>query len=74
MVGDAARESRSSDQVTLAVSPSGRLRLVENPDASSLDPWPAEAVVAVFAGGTVPGFFHLDVVEVHASAGSHCPA
>jgi non-specific serine/threonine protein kinase len=64
MVGDAAREPSIERQVTLAVSPSGRLRLLASPDAPSLDPRPAEAIAAAFAGGTAPGLFHLGAVEV----------
>jgi superfamily II DNA or RNA helicase len=37
---------------------------VEDPDAPSLDPRPAAAIAAAFAGGTAPGLFHLGAVEV----------
>jgi inorganic pyrophosphatase len=55
---------RSSDGFTLAVSPSGRFRLLESPDAPSLDSRPAEAIAAAFAGGAAAGLFHLGAVEV----------
>ena len=64
MAGDAARDPSIERRLTLAVSPSGRLRLLENPDAPSLDPRPAQAITAAFAGGTAAGLFHLGAVEV----------
>ncbi len=64
MAGDAARESSIERRLTLAVSPSGRLRLLESPDAPPLDPRPAEAIAAAFAGGPAAGLFHLGAVEV----------
>ena len=51
-------------QLTLAVSPSGRLRFLENPDAPPLDPKLAEAITAAFADGTAAGLFHLGAVQV----------
>ncbi|MBI2468690.1 MAG: hypothetical protein HYV62_12905, partial [Candidatus Rokubacteria bacterium] len=64
MAGDAARESSNQRRLTLAVSPSGGLRLLESPDASPLDPRPAEAIAAAFACGPAAGLFHLGAVEV----------
>ena len=64
MAGDVAREPSTERRLTLAVSPSGRLRLLENPDAPPLDPRPAEAIRAAFAGSTAGGLFHLGAVEV----------
>ncbi|PYM61764.1 MAG: ATP-dependent helicase [Candidatus Rokuibacteriota bacterium] len=64
MAGEAARESSIERRLTLAVSPSGRLRLLESPDASPLDPQPAEAISAAFARGPAAGLFHLGAVEV----------
>jgi len=61
---NAARESSIERQLTLAVSPSGRLRLLESPDGSPLDPAPAAAIAAAFARGTAAGLFHLGAVEV----------
>ena len=52
MASDVAREPSIERRLTLAVSPSGRLRLLENPDAPSLDPRPAEAIAAAFAERT----------------------
>jgi len=51
-------------RLTLAVSPSGRLRLVESPDEDPLDSKPAEAITAAFARGPAAGLFHLGAVEV----------
>ena len=62
-----ARESSTERRLTLAVSPSGRLRLLENPDAPSLDPRSAEAIAAAFADGMAAGLFHLGAVEVSTS-------
>ena len=59
-----ARESSIERQLTLAVSPSGRLRLLESPDALPLDPKLAEAITAAFAEGTAAGLFHLGAVQV----------
>ena len=64
MAGNAAREPSVERRLTLAVSPSGRLRLLEDPDAPSLDPRPAKAIAAAFAGGTAAGLFHLGAIEV----------
>jgi non-specific serine/threonine protein kinase len=64
VAGDAARESSIERRLTLAVSPSGRLRLLESPDASPLDPRPAAAIAAAFARGPAAGLFHLGAVEV----------
>ncbi len=64
MAGDAARESSIERRLTLAVSPSGRLRLLESPDASPLDPRPAAAIAAAFARGPAAGLFHLGAIEV----------
>ena len=65
---EAARESSIERRLTLAVSPSGRLRLLESPDASPLDPRPAEAISAAFARGPAAGLFHLGAVEVDRKA------
>jgi superfamily II DNA or RNA helicase len=62
--GDAPLESTTERRLTLAVSPSGRLRIVESPDESPLDPAPAAGIVAAFARGTAAGLFHLGAVEV----------
>ena len=64
MAGSVAREPSIDRRFTLAVSPAGRLRLLESPDAPALDPRPAEAIAAAFAGGTAAGLFHLGAVEV----------
>jgi len=64
VAGDAVREPAIERRLTLAVSPSGRLRLLESSDAPSLDPRPAEAITAAFAGETAAGLFHLGAVEV----------
>jgi non-specific serine/threonine protein kinase len=64
MAGDTAREPSTGPRLTLAVSPSGQLRLLESPDASPLDPKPASAIAEAFAGGTAAGLFHLGAVEV----------
>jgi hypothetical protein len=57
-------ESSIERQLTLAVSPSGRLRFLESPDAPPLDPKLAEAITAAFADGTAAGLFHLGAVQV----------
>ncbi|HWC01642.1 MAG TPA: DEAD/DEAH box helicase [Methylomirabilota bacterium] len=67
MVGDAARKPSIERQATLAVSPSGRLRLLKSPDAPALDPKPAETIAAAFAAGTAAGLFHLGAGEVSTS-------
>jgi non-specific serine/threonine protein kinase len=64
MAGDADRESLMTRPLTLAVSPSGQLRLLESPDAPPLDPRPASAIADAFAAGTAAGLFHLGAVEV----------
>jgi superfamily II DNA or RNA helicase len=64
VAGDVGREPSIERRLTLAVSPSGRLRLFEDPDAPSLDPRPAEAIAAAFVGGQAAGLFHLGAVEV----------
>jgi superfamily II DNA or RNA helicase len=64
VAGDVAREPSIERQLTLAVSPSGRLRFLESPDAPPLDPRLAEAITAAFADGTAAGLFHLGAVEV----------
>jgi non-specific serine/threonine protein kinase len=64
MAGDAARDSSIERRLTLAISPSGRLRLVENPDAPPLDPRSATGMADAFAAGTAAGLFHLGAVEV----------
>jgi non-specific serine/threonine protein kinase len=64
MYPDTMRKPSVERRLTLAVSPAGRVRLVEDPGAPSLDPRPAEAITAAFAGGTAPGLFHLGAVEV----------
>jgi superfamily II DNA or RNA helicase len=64
MAGDAARDSSIERRLTLAISPSGRLRLVENPDAPPLDPRLARGIADAFAAGTAAGLFHLGAVEV----------
>ncbi len=51
-------------RLTLAVSPSGKLRLVESPEEELLDREPAEAIAAAFARSPAEGLFHLGVVEV----------
>jgi superfamily II DNA or RNA helicase len=67
VAGDVAREPSIERQLTLAVSPSGRLRFLESPDAPPLDPRLAEAITAAFADGTAAGLFHLGAVEVSTS-------
>jgi len=62
--GDTAHDPPIERRLTLAVSPSGRLRLLESPDASPLDPRPAEAIAAAFARGPAAGLFHLGAGEV----------
>ena len=64
MAGDAARDSSIERRLTLAISPSGRLRLIENPDAPPLDPRLAQGIADAFASGTAAGLFHLGAVEV----------
>jgi superfamily II DNA or RNA helicase len=64
MTGEAARDSSIERRLTLAISPSGRLRLVENPDAPPLDPRLAHGIGDAFASGTAAGLFHLGAVEV----------
>jgi superfamily II DNA or RNA helicase len=64
MAGDAARDSSIERRLTLAISPSGRLRLIENPDAPPLDPRLAQGIADAFAAGTAAGLFHLGAVEV----------
>jgi non-specific serine/threonine protein kinase len=61
---DAARAAAAGRRLALTVSPSGRLRLQEDPDAPALDPGPAEAIAAAFAGGPAAGLFHLGAAEV----------
>ncbi len=50
--------------MTLAVSPWGRLRLVESADDEPLDPTPAEAIAGAFGRGSAEGLFHLGAAEV----------
>ena len=64
MAGDVAREPSIERRLTLAVSPSGRLRFLESPEAPPLEPRLAEAIAAAFADGTAAGLFHLGAVEV----------
>jgi non-specific serine/threonine protein kinase len=64
VAADTARESSLERQLTLAVSPSGRLRLLEGPEAPPLDPTLAERLTAAFARGPAAGLFHLGAVEV----------
>ena len=47
-----------------AVSPAGRLRLLEDPDAPALELGPAKAIAAAFAAGPAAGLFHLGAAEV----------
>ena len=62
--GDAARPPTIERRLTLAVSPSGQLRILESPDAPPLDPLPAAAIAGAFAHGSAAGLFHLGAVEV----------
>ena len=64
--GDAPLESTVERRITLAVSPSGRLRVVESPDEAPLDPALAAAIAGAFARGTAAGLFHLGAGEVSA--------
>lgn len=57
-------------RLTLAVSPSGNLRLVESPDEEPLDPKPAEAIAAAFPRGPAEGLFHLGAAEIEAGRGT----
>jgi non-specific serine/threonine protein kinase len=62
--GDVAREPSPERRLTLAVSPAGHLRLLEDPEAPSLDARTAEAIAAPFIESTAAGLFHLGAVEV----------
>ena len=64
MPGDGARAASAERRLALAVSPSGRLRLLEDPDAPALDPEPARAIAAAFTIGPAAGLFHLGAAEV----------
>ncbi len=64
MAGDAARPATVERRLTLAVSPSGRLRLLEDPDSPALEALPAAAIAAAFAAGPAAGLFHLGAAEV----------
>ena len=61
---DAAPAASAERRLALAVSPSGRLRLLDSPDAPPLDARPAGTIAAAFAEGTPAGLFHLGAVEV----------
>jgi non-specific serine/threonine protein kinase len=61
-----ATRSQGAPRLTLAVSPSGRLRLEESPDAEPLDPKAAAAIASAFARGTADGLFHLGAGEADA--------
>src|SRR5262249_37333692 len=62
--GDVTRRTSPDRRLTAVVSPSGRLRLLEDPDAPALDLQPAGAITAAFAVGPTAGLFHLRAVEV----------
>jgi len=64
VASNTARAPRVERRLTLAVSPSGRLRLVESPDEDALDPKTAEAITAAFTRGPAAGLFHLGAAEV----------
>jgi superfamily II DNA or RNA helicase len=59
-----AADLRTGRRLTLAVSPSGKLRLVESADEEPLDPKPAEAIAAAFARAPAEGLFHLGAAEI----------
>jgi superfamily II DNA or RNA helicase len=61
--GRAAPPASSARRLTLLVTPSRRLRLVESPAAASLRPETAAAIAAAFARGPAHGLFHLGAVE-----------
>jgi len=64
VTGKEAGGPRIDRRLSLAISPSGRLRLVGSPDEEPLEPKPAEAIAAAFARGSADGLFHLGAVEV----------
>src|SRR6185295_1556988 len=64
MAGDGALPTSTEHRLALAVSPSGRLRLLEDPNAPALEPGPAQAIAAAFATGPAAGLFHLGAAEV----------
>ena len=64
MADDGARAAPPERRLTLAVSPSGRLRLLEDPDAPALDPEPARAIAAGPMVKAAAGLFHLGAAEV----------
>ena len=64
MTGKEAGGPRIDRWLSLAISPSGRLRLVGSPDEEPLEPKSAEAIAAAFARGAADGLFHLGAVEV----------
>jgi non-specific serine/threonine protein kinase len=51
-------------RLTLALSPSGALRLIEGVAEDPLGPQSAEAISAAFARGPAAGLFHLGATEV----------
>jgi non-specific serine/threonine protein kinase len=64
VAGDATRPAAAAQRLALAVSPAGRLRLVEDPDAAALEPGVAGAIAAAFTAGPAAGLFHLGAAEV----------
>src|SRR5262245_819357 len=64
MAGDGARAASAEPHLAPAVSPAGRLRLLEDPDAPAIEPGPATAIAAAFAVGSAAGLFHLGAAEV----------
>jgi non-specific serine/threonine protein kinase len=64
VVAERDRPPAIERRLTLLVSPAGRLRLAESPEAPPLDPGPAEAIRAGFARSTAAGLFHLGAAEV----------